>query len=98
MSEALPAPLQCRYHSTLSHYQKRTDTATLPPFRVLGHYVSQETEPRPPSLYIYYSRVLLPTTWGKGKGPVARVIECVEAHYEIQDVEFGKVYRWCPER
>jgi hypothetical protein len=29
---------------------------------------------------------------------VARVIECVEAHYEIQDVEFGKVYRWCPER
>jgi ribosomal protein S27AE len=29
---------------------------------------------------------------------VAKVIESVEAHYKIQDVEFGKVYRWCPER
>jgi hypothetical protein len=29
---------------------------------------------------------------------VAKVIECVEAHYEIQDVVMGKVYRWCPER
>ena len=25
------------------------------------------------------------------------MIECVKAHYEIQDVEMGKVYRWCPE-
>ncbi len=24
------------------------------------------------------------------------VIERVEAHYEVQDVEMGKVYRWCP--
>jgi hypothetical protein len=46
-----------------------------------------------------YSRVLPPTTtaWGKGKGPVAKVIECVEAHYEVEDVVMGKVYRWCPE-
>jgi hypothetical protein len=29
---------------------------------------------------------------------VAKVIERVEAHYDIQDVEMGKVYRWCPER
>jgi hypothetical protein len=28
---------------------------------------------------------------------VAKVIEHVEAHYEVQDVEMGKVYRWCPE-
>jgi hypothetical protein len=29
---------------------------------------------------------------------VAKVTEYVEAHYEVQDVEMGKVYRWCPER
>jgi hypothetical protein len=28
---------------------------------------------------------------------VVRVIECVKAHYEVQDQEMGKVYRWCPE-
>jgi hypothetical protein len=28
---------------------------------------------------------------------VARVIERVEAHYEVQEVEMGTVYRWCPE-
>ena len=28
---------------------------------------------------------------------VVRVIEQTEGHYEIQDVEFGKVYRWRPE-
>ena len=28
---------------------------------------------------------------------MVKVIECVKAHYEIQDVEMGKVYRWCPE-
>lgn len=26
------------------------------------------------------------------------MIECVEAHYDIQDVEIGTVYKWCPER
>ena len=25
------------------------------------------------------------------------VIERVAGHYEAQDVEFGRVYRWCPE-
>jgi hypothetical protein len=28
---------------------------------------------------------------------VAKVIERVHAHYEVQDVEMGKVYRWRPE-
>jgi hypothetical protein len=28
---------------------------------------------------------------------MATVIERVEAHYEVQDVEMGKVCRWCPE-
>jgi hypothetical protein len=28
---------------------------------------------------------------------VAKVIECLQAHYEVQEVKFGKVYRWCPE-
>jgi hypothetical protein len=25
------------------------------------------------------------------------MIERVQAHYEVQDVEMGKLYRWCPE-
>jgi hypothetical protein len=27
---------------------------------------------------------------------VAKIIERVEAHYDVQEVEYGKVYRWCP--
>jgi hypothetical protein len=27
----------------------------------------------------------------------AKVIKRIPAHYEVQDVEMGKVYRWCPE-
>ncbi len=26
-----------------------------------------------------------------------QTIERTEGHYEVQDVEFGTVYRWCPE-
>jgi hypothetical protein len=26
-----------------------------------------------------------------------QVIERTEGHYEVQEVEFGTVYRWCPE-
>jgi hypothetical protein len=26
------------------------------------------------------------------------VIERAEGRYEVQDVEFGRVYKWCPER
>ena len=29
---------------------------------------------------------------------MAKVIELVRARYEVQDVEFGKVYKWRPER
>jgi hypothetical protein len=25
------------------------------------------------------------------------VVECTEGVYEVKDVEFGKVYKWCPE-
>ena len=25
------------------------------------------------------------------------VVERIEGRYEVQEVEFGKVYRWCPE-
>jgi hypothetical protein len=35
--------------------------------------------------------------WLKGR-TVAKVIERVQARYEVQDVEFGKVYKWRPER
>ena len=30
--------------------------------------------------------------------PVAKVIECAQGRYEVQDVELGKVYKWRPER
>jgi hypothetical protein len=26
-----------------------------------------------------------------------QVIKCTEGHYDVQEVEFGTVYRWCPE-
>jgi hypothetical protein len=28
---------------------------------------------------------------------MTQVIERLEAHYEVQEVEMGTVYRWCPE-
>jgi hypothetical protein len=28
---------------------------------------------------------------------VTRIIERVEAHYEVHEMEMGTVYRWCPE-
>ena len=28
---------------------------------------------------------------------MAEVIDRIQARYEVQKVEFGKVYRWCPE-
>ena len=36
--------------------------------------------------------------WGKGKeeSGVTKVLERLEAHYEVEDVEMGKVYRCCP--
>jgi len=27
---------------------------------------------------------------------VVKVVECIGARYELQDVEMGKVYKWCP--
>jgi hypothetical protein len=27
---------------------------------------------------------------------LAKAIECAQARYEVQDVEFGKVYKWRP--
>jgi hypothetical protein len=32
------------------------------------------------------------------RNTVAKVIERIDARYEVQEVEFGKVYKWCPER
>ena len=29
--------------------------------------------------------------------PIVRVIKRVEGCYKAQDVEFGRVYKWCPE-
>ncbi len=29
---------------------------------------------------------------------MTKLLERLEAHYEVEDVEMGKVYRWCPER
>src|SRR5215213_8575932 len=41
--------------------------------------------------------LLLGEREGGERRTVAKVIECVKAHYEVQDVQMGKVYRWCPE-
>jgi hypothetical protein len=37
--------------------------------------------------------------WGKGKEEFSsmRIIEHTEGHYEVQDVQYGKVYKWHPE-
>ena len=29
---------------------------------------------------------------------MTKLLERLEAHYEVEDLEMGKVYRWCPER
>jgi hypothetical protein len=34
---------------------------------------------------------------GKGGTWVVDTIERIEGYYEVQEVEFGRVYRWCPE-
>jgi hypothetical protein len=41
----------------------------------------------------------VPLPRGRERSTVAtiRVIECVQAHYEVKDLRIGKVYRWCPE-
>ena len=26
------------------------------------------------------------------------IVERIKGHYDVQEVEFGRVYRWCPER
>ena len=27
---------------------------------------------------------------------MVKLVECIGARYEVQDVEMGKVYKWCP--
>ena len=49
----------------------------------------------PLSLYIH-AFCLVHYLGGKGKVPMTKVIERVEAHYEVQDVEMGKVYKVVP--
>jgi hypothetical protein len=29
---------------------------------------------------------------------MVKVIERVDAHFKVQDLQMGKVYKWCPER
>jgi hypothetical protein len=29
---------------------------------------------------------------------ILTIVERIEGHYDVQEVEFGRVYRWCPER
>jgi hypothetical protein len=42
---------------------------------------------------------VLPTVCGEvgGRRVAVRIIERVAEHYEAQEVEYGRVYRWCPE-
>jgi hypothetical protein len=32
-----------------------------------------------------------------GRGVTVRIIERLAEHYDVQEVEFGKVYKWCAE-
>src|SRR3954447_313350 len=50
----------------------------------------------PPLLGVYY---MVENGAGGRRGPamVTQVIERIEAHYEVQEVDMGTVYRWCPE-
>lgn len=34
---------------------------------------------------------------GRERRTVGKVIKRMPAHYEVQNVELGEVYRWCPE-
>jgi hypothetical protein len=38
-----------------------------------------------------------PSIIGRRKGLVMKVIERVAEHYDVQEVEFGRSYIWCPE-
>src|SRR5215210_4961959 len=33
---------------------------------------------------------------GRGTYQVVKVLECVGEHYEFQDVQRARVYKWCP--
>ncbi len=39
-----------------------------------------------------------PTVEEREINTVVKVVECRAAHYEVEDVQMGKVYRWCPEK
>jgi hypothetical protein len=34
---------------------------------------------------------------GRKEGRSVTIAKCTEGFYEVQDVEFGKVYKWCPQ-
>ena len=40
-----------------------------------------------PALAIYYGR----------REVMITIVERTQGHYDVQEVEFGRVYRWCPE-
>src|SRR5918992_1453256 len=43
---------------------------------------------------------IMPPPFGEKEKEVSftmMIIERAKAHYEAQDVEFGRVYKWCPE-
>jgi hypothetical protein len=55
-----------------------------------------------PSFDLYGSRINHGLALGEGlreRRSISSmwIIEHTEGHYETQDVEYGKVYRWCPE-
>jgi hypothetical protein len=65
--------------------------------RILTAYIFQVNTSKDADNVLFCSRY----SWGKGKedsGVTTKVIERVRAHYEVEDVEMGKVYRWCPAR
>jgi hypothetical protein len=48
-------------------------------------------------LSLYICAFCCPLPGERERRTVAKVIERLDAHYEVQDVEMGKVYKWRPE-
>ena len=65
---------------------------SIPKGAVLGFIVTRS------AAHYYYYFFFLGKGKEGGKEHMAKVIECLKAHYEVQDLEMGKVYRWCPQK
>lgn len=43
-----------------------------------------------------FDRAVIGGYYGKGELMIT-IVERIQGHYDVQEMEFGRVYRWCPE-